>query len=393
MSNLNPALTSSLASNVYALSKTGSIEIAITQLNRLFGQSLTFSEDQLLKAKTGGPWFIKCRTAFGFTLIGKGPLKGQAIILFRGTQYLADWLTNLNISVSRSVSGQPVHDGFNLSFKSMKPMLQEFMAELAKQNITAIHCIGHSLGGALATICGDWIRSAYGIKPYIYTFGSPRVGLMGFADCCTTSVGSERIFRAYHKTDIVPCIPPWPFIHTPNAGQSYYLPSPGVVPMAEYHSMDHYIESVSGKSWKQLAAIDSERKTDDDAIRWLKSPIPTVGLTIITFEWLSQALIYVLKQCFKGAAWVVSATFGTSFTLMDQLAYVLNKGIDISNAVSDLVLCLIRKIMSILGMQKVLKAADLTRDFIRYIFLQLQAKVNQLTQSALSQVLVDGRSI
>ena len=121
MPEFSPKVSASLARDVYALTKESSIEKAISVLNSQYGGNLVFSEDVMLKAKTGGPWVIKSRTAFGFTLVGKGALQGHAVFLFRGTQYLADWLTNLNITVSRSASGQPIHDGFNLAFKSMEP--------------------------------------------------------------------------------------------------------------------------------------------------------------------------------------------------------------------------------------------------------------------------------
>lgn len=346
----------------------------------------------MLKAKTGGPWFIKCRTAFGFTLIGKGKYSGEAFILFRGTQYLADWLTNLNVGVSRSASGQSVHDGFNLTFKTMEPKLRQFMGTMLKNKITKIHCIGHSLGGALATICADWICSSYKIKPYLYTFGSPRVGLMEFADYCTANIGAERIFRAYHKTDIVPCIPTWPFIHTPNSGTDYYLPSPGVIPWSTYHEMRIYTDSVKGKDWLMLSALGAEKKTESGIVQWLKSSSP-VGLTITAMDRLNQALVYVLKKCLNGTVSFFSGAMGTSFTLMDQLAYVLKKGIDISENVSSLILHLIRKIMEILGMKRTLKAVDLSREFIRNVFLQLQAKANNYARAALSEVMVKGRAI
>lgn len=392
MASMNPTFSARLADAVYELTRSASIKDAITNLNGIYKGDLVFSEDIMLKAKTGGPWFIKCRTAFGFTLLGQGPLKGHAFFIFRGTQYLADWLTNLNISVSRSSTGQPLHDGFKSAFKTMEPQLKEFMSSVEKSNITHIHCIGHSLGGALATICGDWIKTAYKRTPYIYTFGSPRVGLYGFAQGCTSRVGADHIFRAYHKTDIVPCIPVWPFMHTPISGQDYYLPSPGIIPMAEYHAMKHYIASVSGKSWSNLAALKAESKNDDGIVRWLKSTAP-VGFGITVLEWLAQAMAYVLKRCLNGVAWGISAAFTSSFTLMDQLAYILKKGIDISAQMSSLVLQLIRKIMEILGMKRALEAADLTRDFIRGLLLKLQAFVNKYGQQALSHTLVKGRSV
>lgn len=389
---LSPEISANLAKNAYALTEEGSIEEAIVLLNKTYKGALTFSDDILLKAKTGGPWMIKCRTAFGFTLIGKGPLQGNAIIMFRGTQYLADWLTNVNIGVSRSASGQAIHDGFNMTFKTMEPKLKEFVASLIKNNITQVHCVGHSLGGALATICADWLRSSYRIKSYLYTFGSPRVGLIGFADLCTRRVGADRIFRVYHKTDIVPCIPVWPFVHTPSSGDDYYLPSPGLVPGADYHSMKKYVESVRDKNWAALSALEPEKRTDASIVQWLKSYTP-IGLTVTVMEWLSQAIVYVLKKCIKGAEWIISQSACTYFTLMDQLAYILKKGIDISENVSTLVLYLVRKIMQILGMKRTLEKADLTREFIRNLFLKLQTKANTYAKAALSDILVNGRAV
>lgn len=392
MSEFTAVQAAVLADDVYALTKLNSMDQAITYLKNEHGDIFTFGDENLLKAMTGGPGFIKVKTAFGFTLLGKGSLQGHAVILFRGTQYLADWLTNLNMTVSSSSSGQPLHDGFNKAFKSMEPDLKTFMRIVNKQNIHTVHCIGHSLGGALATICGDWINSIYQKKPYIYSFGSPRVGLYTFASSCTSGVGAERIFRAYHKTDIVPCIPIWPFIHTPLSGRDYYLPSPGIVPMGKYHGMDHYIDSVEDKSWDVLATLRDVAKNDDSISRWLKDTGP-VGITISSIEWLNQALLFVLKKCFDGAAWLISSAFATSFTLMDQLSYILQKGINLAETVSSWVLYLIRKIMRVLGMGETVHAADLSVHFIRSILMHLQHKINQYTQSVLSQIMVKGRSI
>lgn len=153
MNEISSLLSASLADGVYTLTRATTIDQAIKDLNLLFNGILSFSDDVMLKGKTGGPWKIKCRTAFGFTLIGKGRYQGHAFILFRGTQYLADWLTNLNVIHSRSSFNQCVHDGFNTSFKSMQPQISRFMENTVKNTgIHSIHCVGHSLGGALATL-------------------------------------------------------------------------------------------------------------------------------------------------------------------------------------------------------------------------------------------------
>jgi len=393
MAELSAYQAAVLADDVYALTRLATLDQAIKYIQAEYGDIFAFGEDDVLKGVTGGPGFIKCRTAFGFTLIGKNSRKGEAFIIFRGTQYLADWLTNLNIGVSSSSSGQPVHDGFNKSFKSMKLKLTGFMDVLAKNGIHTIHCIGHSLGGALATICGEWIRSAYKRKPYIYTFGSPRVGLYTFASHCTSTIGSGRIFRAYHKTDIVPCIPIWPYIHTPSSGIDYYLYSPGVVPMAEYHGIDKYVDSVEdAETWKALESIINSTRNENGIKQWLRDKSP-IGLTISSIEWLNDALMFVLEKCMNGAAWLISKSFSTSFTLMDQLAYILRKGVDLSDTTSSWVMHLIRRIMQVLGMRHLIKMADLTREFIKTILIYLQNRINQYTRSVLNKVMVSGRAV
>lgn len=390
--SITPAFSATMASEVYALTKLPTIEEAIRSLNLDYGEFFNFSKDNLLVGKTGGPSIIKCKTGFGFCLLGKGLYKGHAFILFRGTQYLADWLTNLNSTVSRSCNGQSVHDGFHQAYKSMQPAINSFLNGCKAKGITNYHCIGHSLGGAIATICAEWIQKSVGIKPMLYTFGSPRVGLEGFAQLCTSRLGGDRIYRAYHKTDIVPYIPPWPFFHTPHQCQDYFLPSPGIIPGAEYHDTRKYIESVGDKSWKSLAAYKPEQRTDASIALWLKQKGP-VGVTITTMDWLSSAIVFVLKKVLKTAEWLISATIGTAATLMDRIAYILSSGVNLEENISAWVVYLIRKIASFLGYCKNLSKEDLNRGFIRTVFEQMQVKLNAMAREALSQALVSGRAV
>jgi triacylglycerol lipase len=392
MSGISPTLSAALADSVYALARKNSIADAIKDLDLLFKNILAFSDSALIKGKTGGPWFIKCRTGFGFTLIGKGRYQGHAFILFRGTQYLADWLTNLNVICSRSSLNEPVHDGFNTAFKSMQPKIEEFVASFKSGGIHTVHCIGHSLGGALATLCGEWLTANCKIKPFIYTFGSPRVGLQGFATACTREIGGERMYRAYHKTDVVPCIPVWPYVHTPNDDTEYYLPSPGVLPGAEYHGMNKYLDSVKDKSWQVLAGIKPELKTDASIAAWLKEQGPT-GVTVAAIGWLDAAIRFVIRKCIAGAEWLMAKAMGTSATILDRLAYLLSNGVTLEENISVWVVHLIRKILSFLGQSRNISKVELNRAFIRSVLTQLQQKLNAIAQNALSNALVSGRAI
>ncbi len=389
---LPPSLASKLAKDVYALSDYDNLEKAYEKLNADYQNSFVFNHKNLITGKTGGPSVIKCRTAFGFCLIGKNNLNDSAIILFRGTQYLADWLTNFNVGISRSAYQQPVHDGFSKAFKSMKPQINDFVTGLRAAGINNIHCIGHSLGGALATLCGEWLKAHHGFNPQIYSFGSPRVGLKGFAHKTTSAVGANNIFRAYHKTDIVPCIPIWPYIHTPDDGTQYYLPSPGLLPGPEYHSMDHYVNSVSNKSWKALSGIKPEKHSDASIKQWLKDDRST-SISGNIIGCLQRAMIWVLKKCLRGAEWIISSVMGTQATITDQLAFILKKGIDLSKDISGWVLRLMRKILRFLGGSFKFEATEMTVHFIRTTLIKLHQKLNIMAQTALSNALVKGRAV
>lgn len=392
MAKFNPSQAAAFADDVYAYTRQPNIQEAVAFLKMQYGDNYVLPDTFTLKAKTGGPAYLKTRTAFGMFLLGKGKYQGHAVICIRGTQYLADWLTNLNISVSSSAVGEPVHDGFNQAFQSMKEQLEQLIPLIRQNRVHTVHCIGHSLGGALATICADWLSSSKGIKPYLYTFGSPRVGLYTFSSQCTRRLGTERIFRTYHRTDIVPCIPIWPFIHTPCEGTDYFLPSPGMIPWATYHSMEKYIESVDNKSWGVIASIRDENRDENSVKRWLKEETP-LSFTISSIEWVSKALEYVIEKCLNGVSFAISKGASASLTLMDRLAYILNKGIDLSEQVSTWVLHLMRRIMQLLGYGTEIEMADLTFMFIRNLLIKLQNRVNEFAKKALSNTLVGGRAI
>ena len=395
MPSISASVSAVLAKDVYMLTDESNLSIAFKKLKNNHGASVDINEETLIKGKTGGPVFIKSRTAFGLCVYGKGHYQGHAFIILRGTRYLADWLTNLNVGASRSTGGQSVHDGFNMAFKSLKPKIQPFVSSLPGKGIHSVHCIGHSLGGALATMTADYIQSVTSNKPYLYTFGAPRVGLKNFADFITGSLTPKKMFRVYHRTDIVPCIPFWPFIHAPSIESNtydYFQPSPGAFPAAEWHDMNHYVNSVSGQDWKSLRGKRFKTFDSQKVEAWINDKSP-VSFTVTHLEWLDKAINYVLSKALKGLGSALTLTLSSTFTLMDQLAYVLKKSIDLAENISGLVLNLIGKIMQMLGWNKIVDKISATREFIRHVFESLALKVNTYCQKALDQVLVKGNAI
>ena len=94
-----------------------------------------------------------------------------------------------------------VHRGFNTEVDDLWPRIAE---DLRSETRTIWFC-GHSLGGAMATICAgrcfhdDTVPDPEGV----YTFGSPRVGDKAYINYCTV----EHV-RVVNNCDIVPRLPP-----------------------------------------------------------------------------------------------------------------------------------------------------------------------------------------
>ncbi|MEX0268763.1 hypothetical protein AB3R30_06465 [Leptolyngbyaceae cyanobacterium UHCC 1019] len=141
----------------------------------------------------------------GFALTSKQ----GSIIVFRGSQTSEDWISNLQIRQTDYVrAGAPagkVHRGF-LSFYSN---VQAQMQAASKLLNPAAPCYltGHSLGGALATFATSDL-SLSKLKPQLrlYTYASPRVGNLGFAEYLSGAV--PNMYRIFNLADSVPEVPP-----------------------------------------------------------------------------------------------------------------------------------------------------------------------------------------
>ncbi|KAI5065351.1 hypothetical protein GOP47_0020046 [Adiantum capillus-veneris] len=108
-------------------------------------------------------------------------------------------------------------------------MVAEQLGAHAK-NVRRVICMGHSLGGALATLCAQWCQYVAYKKAQIWcvTVGSPRVGNTEFAqDFDMNVVKDGRSYRVVNKGDIVPYIPwigtPWSTVYKHVGGLMYLM--------------------------------------------------------------------------------------------------------------------------------------------------------------------------
>lgn len=112
-------------------------------------------------------------------------------VLFRGTQTQTEMKTNMDF-----VQKNNVHRGFSNLFQSFQSKLHQIIG-----NETCV-LIGHSLGGALATLA---ITSLEKSKCVAYVFGSPRVGNVTFHDRFRNS--DKSFYNIQNTDDIVTNLP------------------------------------------------------------------------------------------------------------------------------------------------------------------------------------------
>jgi len=156
-----------------------------------------------------------------------------AIVAFRGSEIwkkrarfdlnemAADLKTNIDIRLTDWEQGGKVHRGFKKALDTIWPALRPHIRKLQGKGCK-IFTTGHSLGAALATLCG----SRYGDVQGVYSFGSPRVGNDDFRKNLNV-----KIYRIVNNNDIVPGIPPSnPYVHV---GELRFIDREGIIRAAK----------------------------------------------------------------------------------------------------------------------------------------------------------------
>ena len=142
--------------------------------------------------------------------------KGDNLILvFKGTQQLADWKTNIKIRLRQFtlLADQTVmpprgrvHRGFLDGWQSVEKQVVYYLRRWWTPE-TKLWVTGHSLGGALAAIATISLETQGFQVSGLYTFGQPRVADWRMVNAMNRCLG-DRLFRYVNNNDIVPLIPP-----------------------------------------------------------------------------------------------------------------------------------------------------------------------------------------
>ena len=134
-------------------------------------------------------------------------------LTFRGTQSRSDMFADADILRTylfpEGDHSVLVHAGFLSYYMSLD---ERIVADIERNlsSIDSIHVMGHSLGGAMATIAAVVLASKFPeLRMVCYTVGSPRVGNAGFVRAFARLVADSM--RITNSDDPVPRFPISPF--------------------------------------------------------------------------------------------------------------------------------------------------------------------------------------
>jgi len=383
MTQLTPRAAAELAKDIYLVQNEMLLPVLLSRAEF----SINKSEKAGLTAKVGGRFFKGAKDGFGICAMGGKGYEKDLFMIFRGSTGAnnnADWISNARIGVQLSSNALPVHIGFNEIFKSMLPSIKTFLND-NKGNIENVHCVGHSLGGAIATLAADWIKSRLKKNVKLYTFGAPKPGLMLFATNLTQKLKKENIFRTYHATDPVPMIPVFPFVQPPLPGYGHYIPSSESIISANAHDMKNYLTSVKETTWKLLERRSPPFEVESMVEEWLRSKSPVNSGSHKIWQWINSGIIYVLKKISGPLILALQAGLIGVITIADLVAMLLIKGLELITAAGEWIYRLIVKMMQAVGMA-VVEVKDISKDLMRRVLTKVMEKTNEEARKAIKSI-------
>lgn len=137
-----------------------------------------------------------------------GVTDGKMLIVFTGTFYIDEWISDFSAKQVEAVrlnnyeKGLLVHYGFYDIYTSVRNDIWKLYNDY-KENVSNVFITGHSLGGALSSICAFDFSSE---NPIHYSFASPRFASPPLAE--KFDIILPNSMRIHNSADIVPELPP-----------------------------------------------------------------------------------------------------------------------------------------------------------------------------------------
>lgn len=152
------------------------------------------------------------RYEIGHTQFDVGNDGKYLFICFEGSHGGQDWKDNLEFKQSPLTTPYQtegpirVHYGFYSQYQVVRGKIHEIIRQwMETELLRGVVITGHSLGGALATLCAVDLDFNFQLDIQCVTFGSPRVGNRAFAKSFNRRIPKST--RYVYKNDMVTKVP------------------------------------------------------------------------------------------------------------------------------------------------------------------------------------------
>jgi len=359
--------------------------------------ALPFLNKDSLKLLTATSGLITpVASGFGFMAQLNGGRSTEIVIATRGTASRADIGTDINAIPTPGPTGHLIHQGFGNTFKSYVQQLNEFIKQ---QNLgfkpTAVHCMGHSLGGALANLnaaaCAE-----LGMNAYLYTVAAPRVGMVPYAEHLSKKMNAAHVYRVANEADIVTMVPCYPFVHSPYVHGTYLLDAGLIKINPIQHKLGSGYKAMQTNSWKQMESLTQGKQQQlknsmfpanrADASQFEQlARMPSAMFSGRLLKMINMAIHDMLSRLGAQSLLSVSQYGSGSFTVLDQMAEILARYAQASQQKTKELQGLLNAIMAYLGRVNT-AVQDASVATIRWVFGLLHLSVNTMTKQAIQMV-------
>lgn len=385
---LSPQDAMAFAEAVYGIRQSPSVRagFAMSLPNHGLGTDWDLEAAHSIQGVSGplGP----TRSGFAAVVPGSGRRGSEIVVATRGSTGAftgPDWTSNFRAAYAVGPAGTQVHKGFLDIFTSLIGAVREQMRRLGSRNRRTIHCVGHSLGGALANLMAVALQEETRADVKLYTFGAPRVGDMFFSRTATKNLAAENIYRVYNVSDPVPMVPLFPYMHAAFDADGIRVGTPTLRIFSGNHLIQPgYVQTTPpGASWSQMRAGSPDHDKALSFATWLDRIAETM---IPLSAWGLWALGRAIDILLTTAVGLFGIGLQARLTLADRLAMLLIRAVEVSRELGEQVLRLIRLILRWAGRKVIEPAAELTRAFLGYVLELVVRPIVSMADRALAQV-------
>jgi len=196
------------------------------------------------------------------------PENKRICVVFRGTESIRDLLCDVSFCKMELTPGVRVHRGFNQvlvgdTYRLIRTSLHELTTQYPHYSV---YLSGHSLGGALATLCAyKFVHLPMFSNVdmfHVISYGSPRIGNIGWRDAFNNNSRLSHL-RVTNDKDIITVTPTWGFYHV---GREVHMDmsSVSVIGNEDNYSLlnrysinDHYCQSYLTQAYRFQDTFDS----------------------------------------------------------------------------------------------------------------------------------------